>query len=346
MTERSKIIEGCLIGTAIGDALGLHREGLSKRRSLKLYPDLDRYGLLFHYGMTSDDTEHTAFTLQALKQSSGDIRLFQTLMVKHLRRWFLTLPPGIGLSTLKSCIKLCIGISSKRSGVFSAGNGPAMRAAIVGAVLNDIDSIATHIKVSTQITHTDPKAEIGAFAIALAAHLAKTEKQITFHHYQQCLVDFYQNKSQDVEEFLTLIEKIGVSLQRQDSTEQFAMHLGLAKGVSGFVYHTVPVALYGWLKHQGNFKLTLNSIIACGGDTDTVAAIAGGIAGIQVGRDGIPTPWQKYYRDWPLSLNCLSKMANFQKNSTLPLYIYHLVRNVFFYALVIIHGLRRLLPPY
>ena len=56
-TERA--VTGCLLGTAVGDALGLACEGLSKARQRRLYPDLAGYHFLFGRGMTSDDTEHT-----------------------------------------------------------------------------------------------------------------------------------------------------------------------------------------------------------------------------------------------------------------------------------------------
>ena len=52
---------GCLMGTAVGDALGLPYEGLSPRRGARMFPDLDRYHLLPGYGMVSDDTEHACF---------------------------------------------------------------------------------------------------------------------------------------------------------------------------------------------------------------------------------------------------------------------------------------------
>jgi len=36
--QKQNAITGCLLGTAVGDALGLPMEGLSKRRQLKMYP--------------------------------------------------------------------------------------------------------------------------------------------------------------------------------------------------------------------------------------------------------------------------------------------------------------------
>ena len=88
----------------------------------------------------------------------------------RLRFWLLALPAGVGFATLKAMLKLWLGVSSERSGVFSAGNGPAMRAAILGVVFDDRMMMQEFVRASTRITHTDPKAEYGALAVALAAN--------------------------------------------------------------------------------------------------------------------------------------------------------------------------------
>ena len=61
------------------------------------------------------------------------------------------------------------------------------------------------------------------------------------------------------------------------TTEEFAADLGLARGVSGYMYHTVPVAIYAWLRYPDDYRSVVQSAIRCGGDTDTVAAITGAV---------------------------------------------------------------------
>jgi hypothetical protein len=51
----------------------------------------------------------------------------------RLRGWLLSLPAGIGFATLRAILKLWLGFPLNRSGVYSAGNGPAMRVAVIGA---------------------------------------------------------------------------------------------------------------------------------------------------------------------------------------------------------------------
>ena len=44
-TAKERAIAGCLLGTAVGDAMGLALEGLSRRRQVRLFPDLAGYHL-------------------------------------------------------------------------------------------------------------------------------------------------------------------------------------------------------------------------------------------------------------------------------------------------------------
>src|SRR5207247_10020219 len=136
--------------------------------------------------------------------------------------------------------KLWCGFSPKNSGVFSAGNGPAMRSAVLGAAVDDLKLLRSLVSATTRITHTDPKAEWGAWAVALAARRARERDHIDGSRYLDELRSTLA--SEPAAEFLGLIEKAAQSAVVGASTVSFAESLGLGKGVSGYVYHTVPVA--------------------------------------------------------------------------------------------------------
>jgi len=340
-------ILGCLLGTAAADALGLPYEGLSRRRGRRIYGAPDRHRFCFGRGMVSDDTEHTCMVAQALLTSHGDVALFRRHLARHLRWWLLGVPAGIGLATLRAILRLWTGRSPENSGVFSAGNGPAMRSAILGAAIDDLDTLRTFVRASTRITHTDPKAEFGALAIALAAWTVRQPPPLNPDHYLQQLQAWLP---EDASELIALLSQAIASVQAQQSTEAFADSLGLSNGVSGYVYHTVPVAIHAWLTHPQDFRSAVTSIIACGGDTDSTGAIVGGIVGTAVGRAGIPQEWLSGLLEWPRSVSWMERLsAQFTANSPspphLPLYAI-LPRNFFFLCIVLFHGFRRLLPPY
>jgi ADP-ribosylglycohydrolase len=350
--EQADAIAGAIIGCAVGDAIGLPYEGLSKRRGRRLMGEPDRHRFVVRRGMVSDDTEHTCMVAQALCASPRDADTFARQLGRRLRWWLLGLPAGIGSATLRATLKLWLGFSPSRSGVFSAGNGPAMRSPILGAAIDDIETLRSFVRASTQLTHTDPKAYHGAVAVAFAAWCAKRgmdEPGVFFEKYRSVAT------ADSSTEFDALIAKVEKSLASGEPTEVFAEQLGCGQGVSGYVYRSVPVALHSWLRHPRDCRLAVMSVVQCGGDTDTTAAIVGAIVGSGVGRTGIPQEWVNRIWEWPRSVGWMERLAaatdKAVKTGT-PLRppwvtpVVGLARNAFFLAVVLAHVARRLLPPY
>lgn len=345
-------LEGCVLGTAVGDALGLPYEGLSPQRAAKWLGPPNRHRLVFGRGLVSDDTEHTCMVAQALIEAASDVDAFQRGLARRFRGWLLTLPAGVGFATLRAIVRLWLGYGPNRSGVFSAGNGPAMRAAILGVFCEDRDQLRLLVRASTRLTHTDPKAEYGAYAVALAAQIASTKLNASPEHYLQ---ELSKSWGDEARELIDLISRAADSAAASKSTPTFACELGLSRGVSGYVYHSVPVALHAWFAHSRDYRAAVTSVIACGGDADTTAAIVGGILGAAVGRDGIPQEWLNAVGDWPRSISWMEQLAvqlsivkelgTAEHAPRLPI-AGVIVRNIVFLLIVLYHGFRRLLPPY
>lgn len=353
MPIRRSAILGSLLGTAVGDALGLPYEGLSRRRAKRLLGPPTRFRLLPGWGMASDDTEHACMTMQALIAAGDDADEFARQLARRLRLWLLGAPAGIGLATLKATLKLWAGVPPSHSGVFSAGNGPAMRAAVLGAAIDDLGLLARFVRASTRMTHTDPKAEYGALAVALAARLACDESPVSAPQFTNLVRAQIPAGAGD--ELLALLEQMTESFERGESTAEFAESLGLARGVSGYIYHTAPVALHAWLSHPRELRIAVEEIISCGGDADTTAAVVGGIIGCSVGREGIPAEWLARLAEWPRTVRWmedLARRAYDARISRAPAQPPRLPwwgvapRNAAFAAIVLAHGFRRLLPPY
>ena len=345
-------IIGCILGTAVGDAMGLPYEGLSRRRGKRLLGPADRHRFFFGHGMVSDDTEHTCMVAQSLIAARGDLLAFQRSLAWRMRFWLVGLPAGIGRATLRAILRLWLGIPPDRSGVFSAGNGPAMRTAILGTVFEDLHVLRDYVRVSSRMTHTDPKAEFGAFAVALAAHMASRGKLVTGQAYLELL---RSSLGDDADELCNLVADAVESVSRGQTTEEFASCCGLSAGVSGYIYHTVPIAIHAWLSRPSDFRSAIMSAVSCGGDTDTVGAIVGGIVGASVGRTGIPDEWLSTLWEWPRSVSWMERLGTqlfsaMQSDSPvrpirLPVFGV-LARNLFFLIVVLYHGFRRLAPPY
>ncbi len=301
--------------------------------------------------MISDDTEHTCFVAQALIRSPDCPSKFQKHLARSLKWWLLGLPAGIGLATLRSIVKLSVGVSPDKSGVYSAGNGPAMRSALLGIMFGDDPQLLERfVQRCTRITHTDPKAFYGALAVALAAHLASTGKTINTNQLRERLKD--RLKNHDAGEFLSLLRRTIDAAEKKTPIVEFAHSIGSKKGISGYIYHTVPCAILAWLKNQHDYRTGLLELIRAGGDTDTTGAIYGAIAGASVGKEGIPPQWLDGIVEWPKTTRWMERLGRqlsaLQKSSKPAPYpkIGMIPRNLLFTIIVLFHGFRRLLPPY
>lgn len=350
----AEAITGCILGTAVGDALGLPFEGLSPKRSARLFKDKSRYHFLFGKGMVSDDTEHTCMVAQSLIASAGAPEQFARELSRRFRIWFLGLPAGVGFATLRSILKLWMGFPPTKSGVFSAGNGPAMRCGVIGVCYGDDDEkLKALVRAATVISHTDPKAYYGALAVAVACHMAAASPFVQGAAF--CARLGHLLRDEDAAEFLALVKDAVQSAGRGRTTEEFLRSQNLQNGISGYVYHTVPAVIHAWLVNPGDFRKALLDIINCGGDTDTTGAILGAIVGSAVGKEGIPTEWIHDLIEWPrtvewmesLSYQLAKAVRTSRAETPIKLPILGVaLRNLLFMLIVLFHGFRRLLPPY
>lgn len=341
--------EGVLLGTAVGDALGLPAEGMSRERIQRRWKGQWQHHFLFGRGMISDDTEHTLMVAQALLAHPEDAAAFQRSLAWKFRGWFACLPGGVGLATAKACLRLWVGIPPERSAVVSGGSGPAMRSAIIGAFFADEpERRREFVNASSRLTHQSWQAETAALAVAEAAAIAVVRAASDAFE----LFSILRTLSPE-EEWQESLLQMESALRRGDSVSAFARTLGLEKGVTGYALHVVPVALYAWLRHPGDFRVSLIAGLECGGDTDTVGAISGALAGASAGVEAIPSEWRAGLGEWPRSTAFIERVARRlaeQKAATHPLgpvpyfWLGIIPRNLLFILVVLTHGLRRLLP--
>lgn len=344
-------ILGCLLGTAVGDAAGLRREGLSPRRAERLYGRTPiRPELACGRGFCSDDTEHTQMVGYALAASHGDVAEFERRLAGLLKRWLLTLPIGIGSATLRASIKLLLGFGVRRSGVHSAGNGPAMRSALLGVCAKSEIHMQDLVRASTRLTHTDPRAEEGALVVARAARRGVTGDS-------REPARFLAEAAEQVAgaELRDQLGAAAAALERGLSCAQFAAARDWSQGVSGYVNHSVPAALYCWAKSPHDLRECVESAVQLGGDADSVAAIAGAVCGANRGAAAAPAEWLARLAEWPRSVAWMEQLARTLDRPTgeLPAtgpppmrWAATLPRNALVGGIVVAMALRRLLPPY
>lgn len=293
-------LAGTLLGTAVGDALGLATEGMSARAIARRFGRVDRYRVLPGVGLVSDDTELSALVAAALVRSPRDVDGCVRVFRWSLLLWFLRLPLGIGLATLRACVK--IGLGFPRSGVVSAGNGAAMRAAIVGVFFRDdaerrlrfSDALAT-------VTHLDPRGVEGArFVAALAASCARSVPS--------------SGRVERVREALAEIAdaRLRAAIERACDVAASAMDVQQASdalGNTGFVMHCVPLATFVFLRFGDDPREAVIQAVAAGGDTDSNAAIVGAWVGALHGASGLPAELVSRLQSGPFGAAHLRRLA-------------------------------------
>jgi poly(ADP-ribose) glycohydrolase ARH3 len=168
----------------------------------------------------------------------------------------------------------------------SFGNGSAMRIAPVGVLYhNDLAMLKEVACRSSQITHSHELGREGAvlqaYAVALAVSL-EPAKDFDSREFLARLGEFVHHDM-----YRQKLAKIGTLLGKVDGSRVVAE---LGNGVEAF--NSVPTAIYSFLSHPHSFEETILFAVSLGGDTDTIAAMAGAISGAYLGVDSVPDKWR------------------------------------------------------
>ena len=278
---------GCMLGVAIGDALGMPVEGWPAeaiRRRYGVLSDLQpspRRGL--RAGQFTDDTQMMLMHAESIVATS---RIDGDDLARRFVAWLRSgAVRGIGGSTLRSIRRLGGGVHwrmSGETGEFAAGNGVAMRIAPVGLFdCRRFDRLRKDVQTAGAITHRNPEALAGGLAVAYAV---------------ACLANGSAQPAELIEETGTFVGECEVSrnLQRAHNLLQSdtpAADALAALGTSGYVVHTVASAFYCFVSTPDNFKQSVINAVMGGRDTDTTAAVTGALSGAHNGWQGIPSRW-------------------------------------------------------
>ncbi|MBE0481290.1 MAG: ADP-ribosylglycohydrolase family protein, partial [Dehalococcoidia bacterium] len=198
--------------------------------------------------------------------------------------WFDGDPVGIGRTTWLALSEMKRGASWLEAsenahrvlGGLSAGNGSIMRCAPIGLLdFRHEDRLIRDSIESSIITHWDPQARWGAVALNLAVALILLG--------QKCdMMKAVREKVQqpDVVRAVSEVEK-----WRSIDFEP-----------SAYVLDTLQAALWCFL-NTSSFEEALITAVNLGGDTDTVGAVCGALAGAEYGHEAIPVRWRDLLQD-------------------------------------------------
>ncbi len=287
-TKLEKKMIGCILGSMIGDAIGARFEGHPYYNfPIELLDSLlDDPKLIV--GKYTDDTQMMKGILESLLKNQGLNE--EDMANTFVKNFDIYRGYGIGTTRVLEAIRKGAdwnGVAKLSfGGQGSYGNGAAMRICPVGLLYYfNINKLSEIAKFSSVITHTHEDAIEGAILQAQAVALALKEE-----------LDNFSPKK-----FLKELMKITYSSQYEKKLNTINTMLNssptdievinkLGNKISAI--ESVPTAIYLFLKYyESGFKIIIKNAIKLGGDTDTIACMAGAIAGAFFGIDKIPKNW-------------------------------------------------------
>lgn len=287
-------IRGCLLGTAIGDALGRPVEGWDRARILDRYGRVDRYVADDRHdglgeGQWTDDTQFTFALVDALSDGlNADLpgrvaRLYRTL---EPRRW--------GPSSSHAVEQLERGVSWLDSGA-DAGptNGAAMRAAPFGVVwaLRAMSKEEAYdlTKPVMEITHGHPASVVAAFgqAFALRRLLLIDPPDLDLRTFWLSLIEMvdWAERMYDHAD-----RRISRRLREIDPEEGPGVDelLGATSGAGIDADSAWPFAVAMFCAHAADPSSAVIETVSAGGDADTTGAMVGSLVGALHGWSAFP----------------------------------------------------------
>ncbi|MBS4213076.1 ADP-ribosylglycohydrolase family protein [Neobacillus rhizophilus] len=262
-------IKGALFGLAIGDAMGGTTEFLTREEIRRKYGKVT--GIIgggvwnLAKGETTDDTAMTvAVTKGILKNPESPIELIGEEFLK----WYATNPKDIGniiRAVLSTYGEGSWAVAAEKAhnqylGGKSAGNGTLMRCLPVALAYRDLDKVETVTREQSKMTHYDSLAD------------------------EACVI--YNRVAYQVLHGAGLKEAIQAEIK--GTIYEPALNGQIpTPPPDGFVVNTMHWVLY-WLLNCESFLDVVIGAANEGYDTDTVAAIAGGLAGLACGYKELP----------------------------------------------------------
>lgn len=282
---------GCILGGAIGDAMGGPFEG---RRGPVTFTE--------HTGWSiSDDSQLTLATCESIIEVNC---VSPEHIAQRFVQWYRARRiSGMGASTLKAFRDLDAGLHwalAGAKGEMSGGNGAAMRVAPLAFHLdpeNDQDRVL--IRDVSRITHHNEEAYAGALAMVI------TIRSLAFN--QSAPIDILQIVSSRLPDSRVRDRIIQLASLGNESVADIAAKFGS----SAYVVESVPLVLFAArLIERQTFDELLRMVIEAGGDTDTNASMLGQIAGAWIGAAAISRKMVELLPETTYIQNVASDFAN------------------------------------
>lgn len=305
-TPRKEQYSGCLIGQALGDALGFNVEGYAPDVSSRYVTQVIQAGKAaqygrkpFRFGQYTDDTQLARELIQSYLSVKGFDPVDYAARINAIFSEGRIV--GAGSTTKEAAQRLAEGVEWRKAGTPApyAGNGSAMRAAPIGLFFwSSPTRLIAAAHDQGRITHHDSRSAAGSVTIAGAVSLAlqsnRYETPIDPEAFLNQLSEWAMALSLSFAESLHRLKQ-WLALPPEDAAGPISQD-GIVpgqenpnwQGISPFVVSSVLWSLYAFLRTPDDYMETICTAIGVGGDTDSTAAMAGAVSGAYLGIEHLP----------------------------------------------------------
>ena len=310
--NRTSRYQGCLLGGAVGDALGAPVEFLSLSQIRERFGTAGitefapAHGLV---GGITDDTQMTLFTAEGLLRASvrwegrGICHVPSVVRLAYVR-WLLTQGfaphPSVtlevdgwlsgipALQARRAPGRTCVtALEGERFGTVeqplnqSKGCGAVMRMAPVGLVANDPFRLGCELAA---LTHGHPSGFLAAGCFArLIFGLVHGASLVDALAAARTELETHPDHSEVEEALSAAVAAAAIDLPSPEAVERL--------GMGWVAEEALAIAVYCALVHQDDFAAGVRLAVNHGGDSDSTGAIAGNILGALLGVEAIPACW-------------------------------------------------------
>jgi poly(ADP-ribose) glycohydrolase ARH3 len=289
---------GCLLGKAVGDALGGRFEAQSADHIRSRFPSVEK---LIAYPTDelwyTDDTQMAIGVCEALVDR-GEI-VEESLCKAFVGNYVPSRGYARGARLVLEAMEEGQDYRQVAAQYFpggSYGNGAAMRVAPVGLLFrNNHTRLMEQARLSALPTHLHPLGIEGAQLLALAVALATSPKPFDREAFftpllAACKSDEYRAKIEEASRVQNPKDLINLGNQIE-------------------ALHSAPTAIASFALTPNSFEETIGNVILLGGDTDTLAAMAGALSGAYLGAKRLPGRLVGLLESSPKGRDYLSQLA-------------------------------------
>ena len=306
---------GALLGCALGDAVGAwaERRPAAEAKDFAKYFirefDFSKIGTHHHgmrFGQYTDDTQLSRELLLSIIDENAFVP--DDYADRIARIFGRDGVVGYGSATQQAAVRLLDGVSWDASGTPPprAGNGGAMRAGPIGMFFYyDVTRCVSAAADQAWITHQAPMSVAAAVAVALATAMALTASDTTTGPHEPgwwtWLAQHVQTRDEEFAQDIRDLTKIVWDGRKKNQwkagdDKEFAAAREFVldgddsswDGVSPYARSSTLWSLYCVMASPFNVWRAIEIAVAVGGDSDTIAAMAGTIVGAHVGLEGFP----------------------------------------------------------